>query len=585
MRALRFAFAMVLAALLLTAIDATAVAQTNEDLAALNDQVIQLRRSGKYSEAIDLAERALALSERLHGPDHSLVAISLTNLAALYQSQGRLAEAEPLYKRALAIYEKALGPDHRDMAASLNDLASLYQSQSRFAEAEPLYKRALTIYEKALGPDHKDVAASLNNLASLYRSQGSYTEAEALYRRALSIHEKAPAAGPPIGNGMAARCVAFCDPPGTPAASAALETPTKGTEDAPKTKAEAGTPYATVRVFFGTNRAQDKPIAKGDRELITFGTAAQSELALGQAVVTVPKEGRERGHIPRPKEPKLWGKKEAEDAARHFTLFDVVLMTEQEFVAAARRRLQDSKEFRDHAFVFVHGYRVSFEDATFRVAQITYDLGFDGVPFLFSWPSNEGLLGYVHDQKRALGARSYLRRFIELIVGKTGAKQLHLIAHSMGSLALLEVLAQMADKLATDGDLKIHQIILAAPDVDRDGFEDLAKKIVPIAKGVTVYASSNDIALQSSKTLARGLHMAGDVPEGGSPIIVEGIDTIDVSSISTDVFSGHSAFAERWHLLKDIQLLLRKGTRPPDERFPVFEPVRVPQGTYWKYVR
>ncbi len=38
--------------------------------------------------------------------------------------------------RALAISEKALGLEHPDVAVSLNNLASVYQHQGRFAEAE-----------------------------------------------------------------------------------------------------------------------------------------------------------------------------------------------------------------------------------------------------------------------------------------------------------------------------------------------------------------------------------------------------------------------------------------------------------------
>ena len=53
---------------------------------------------------------------------------SLNNLAALYNDQGRYADAEPLFKRALAIQEKVLGPDHPDVAVSLNNLANLYDN-------------------------------------------------------------------------------------------------------------------------------------------------------------------------------------------------------------------------------------------------------------------------------------------------------------------------------------------------------------------------------------------------------------------------------------------------------------------------
>ncbi len=86
-------------------------------------------------------------------PEHPHVAMSLDNLANLYQAQGNYAEAEPLYKRALAISEGVLGPEHPDVAQSLNNLARLYQDQRQYAEAEPLHKRSLAIREKALGPE------------------------------------------------------------------------------------------------------------------------------------------------------------------------------------------------------------------------------------------------------------------------------------------------------------------------------------------------------------------------------------------------------------------------------------------------
>jgi hypothetical protein len=42
----------------------------------------------------------------------------------LYTSQGQYANAEPLYKRSLVIKEKVLGPDHPDVAVSLKVLRS-----------------------------------------------------------------------------------------------------------------------------------------------------------------------------------------------------------------------------------------------------------------------------------------------------------------------------------------------------------------------------------------------------------------------------------------------------------------------------
>ena len=60
---------------------------------------------------------------------------------AAYQ-QGDYTEAEKQYAAAL-IEAEGVGPEHPGVALSLNNLAALYDVQGRYAEAEPLYKRSL----------------------------------------------------------------------------------------------------------------------------------------------------------------------------------------------------------------------------------------------------------------------------------------------------------------------------------------------------------------------------------------------------------------------------------------------------------
>lgn len=71
--------------------------------------------------------------------------MSLDNLAWLYYDQDGYAEAEPLFRRALAIWEKVLGPDHPDVARSLKNIAQLYRATNREKEGEELEARAIRI--------------------------------------------------------------------------------------------------------------------------------------------------------------------------------------------------------------------------------------------------------------------------------------------------------------------------------------------------------------------------------------------------------------------------------------------------------
>ncbi len=140
-----------------------------------------------------LDQRLLAVREKA---EHLDFASSLSNRAALYHDQGRYAEAEPLYERALAIWEKVLGPDHPGLARGLNNLAALYRAQGRYAEAEPLYRRALANWEKALGPEHPYVVPTLQNYAALLRELGREAEAAEMEARAEANRGKAAEGAP-----------------------------------------------------------------------------------------------------------------------------------------------------------------------------------------------------------------------------------------------------------------------------------------------------------------------------------------------------------------------------------------------------
>jgi tetratricopeptide (TPR) repeat protein len=100
---------------------------------------------------------------------------------------GDYAAAQPYSQRALALRERVLGPDHPEVAASLNNLAALYDSQGCYGDTEPLYQRALTIWEKALGPAHPHVAAGLENYAALLRQTNREAEAATMEARAAAI--------------------------------------------------------------------------------------------------------------------------------------------------------------------------------------------------------------------------------------------------------------------------------------------------------------------------------------------------------------------------------------------------------------
>jgi len=337
--------------------------------------------------------------------------------------------------------------------------------------------------------------------------------------------------------------------------------------------------WEVVPVFFGTDR-EERP----DPIRLMFNSERGRRLELGQAIVTVPKSHL----VPNIERP--WVLKvpyfdvtiyeEDEDPAKHFTMQEIKKLTQDEFIALARERIAKSSSYREHALVFVHGYNTSFDHAVYRTAQIAYDLKFDGAAFLYSWPSGGAVASYTYDRESAQASAPYMRRFLELVIQQTGAKSVSIIAHSMGNQPLLEVLRDM--RYSAPQAVAISEVILAAPDVDADNFANLTDSIEQVAKGVTLYAAANDRALMISRNFWRKPR-AGDVTAAG-PLILPGIQTIDVTAASTDTLAlNHSGYAENNDLLQDIGKLILEGLRPPEQRLPVLKRVGTPRGEYWRY--
>ncbi len=339
--------------------------------------------------------------------------------------------------------------------------------------------------------------------------------------------------------------------------------------------------FDVVPVFFGTDRTVEP-----DPKRLKYGSDRGHQLQLGRALITVPTAHK----VPNIERPwvveipyfKVKIYEEAEDRAKHFTLQEIGALTKEQMLVFVKERLAKSASFKDHALVFVHGFNTSFDDALYRTAQITYDLKFDGAPFVYSWPSGGKVASYTYDRGSAEQAEPHLAEFLNLVVKESGAKSISLIAHSMGNELLLRVLERM--RPVTPEGVVISQVILAAPDVDRDKFTNIAREIMNFAKGVTLYAASNDKALSYSARFWGGVPRAGDVPATG-PLVVPGVDTIDVTSVSTDSLGlNHSGYAENNTLLNDIKLLIQTGERPPDKRIPILERMTTSSGAaYWRY--
>jgi tetratricopeptide (TPR) repeat protein/predicted Ser/Thr protein kinase len=157
----------------------------------LYNSAVLLRQEGKYEDALAQHRRALAIQERVLGPEHLDVATSLSNLSIVLVHQGKYEEALAQVQHALAIEEAALGATHPNLSLALHTIGSILGRQGKYQEALPYLQRALAVRELALGPEHPSLAPSLNNLGNIFALQKKSQEALGYYQRALAMNEKA----------------------------------------------------------------------------------------------------------------------------------------------------------------------------------------------------------------------------------------------------------------------------------------------------------------------------------------------------------------------------------------------------------
>jgi len=327
--------------------------------------------------------------------------------------------------------------------------------------------------------------------------------------------------------------------------------------------------YATMRVFYATDRAAaanftDTPVAE------RYGTA-RGKLEYGVAEVSIP-----AGHKPGVLEaPSIWRFEINEDPSRHVVLMTVQRRSSALFFSEMSQRVARSKG--SNAFLFVHGYNVGFMDAARRTAQMSHDLAFDGAPVFFSWPSQAALSGYTVDESNIEWSTQHIKRFLVDFAEHSDARNLYLIAHSMGNRGLTRAVQQlMAERPDLRG--RFREIILAAPDVDAAVFKrELVPALRQAGQRVTLYASSNDLALKASKEV-HGYARAGD--SGDGLVVLPGLETIDASGVDESTLA-HSYFVESKPVIRDILDLLLHSL--PAGRRTGLVGDKHPRGTFWRF--
>ncbi|MCA0920261.1 alpha/beta hydrolase [Pseudooceanicola nanhaiensis] len=207
------------------------------------------------------------------------------------------------------------------------------------------------------------------------------------------------------------------------------------------------------------------------------------------------------------------------------------------FLAEMRHRLAALPRGGRELVIFVHGYNTSFADGVFRMAQVQRDFGLEAVSVAFSWPTAARTLGYSHDRESMLYSRDSLERLIR-DAGASGADTVLLVGHSMGAMLIMETLRQMA--IAEPGlpARLVDGVVLMAPDIDVDVFNDQARRIDPLPQPFYIFTSARDSALRVSGQINVESTRLGML-EDPARVADQPVTLVDVTNFPTTLRDSH----------------------------------------------
>lgn len=296
-----------------------------------------------------------------------------------------------------------------------------------------------------------------------------------------------------------------------------------------------------VDTYYGTNRNQ---FIKNN--VIHYGHDT-SALKLGKCQVSIPfihKKGEIEG-------PSLWKLEIKRDPNKHFVIKAKEPMEKERFMSDLQGK------YAPKAFVFVHGFNVTFEKAAMRTAQMAYDLNYEGIPIFYSWPAYGRITHYEHDKQNIHLSEKPIKDFINFLLTELPDHDFVIIGHSMGTVGLSNALVDFFNEHPEKSAL-IDEVVLSAPDIDSKVFKnEIAPQLTKHGNSITLYASASDIALQVSGKYNQGAR-AGDCEKG--ILIIDGVETIDATNADTG-FYGHMYFGSSTNVISDIKNLIDKNLR------------------------
>lgn len=268
--------------------------------------------------------------------------------------------------------------------------------------------------------------------------------------------------------------------------------------------------------------------------------------------------------------------------------FDRDLITEDDLPEASQKfadaiNAQFAASEKKHIYIYVHGYKVTYENPILVSAELWHFLGYEGAFIAYAWPSTPSKFAYIKDSDTSGGFARNFRLLLEFVAENTDVEEIHVIAYSNGTRLVTRAMEQLALKYQGRSPdeiwerLHLQHVILVGSDLDRAVFGSyMADGLLNVARHTSVYMSRHDKALGVSQFLTRRQRLGqlwggkgGEIEPLARQALVDYRDQISFINVSdaeaSDQGNGHGYFRSSPWVSSDVLMTMYYGLKP-DER-------------------
>ena len=249
----------------------------------------------------------------------------------------------------------------------------------------------------------------------------------------------------------------------------------------------------------------------------------------------------------------------------------------QRFSAEIDRQLERS-DSRD-VFIYVHGYKVNFENPVLVANELWHFMGYEGAFVAYAWPATFKFTAYFSDMEDAMQSSRSLRALLLHISETTSAERIHILGYSMGTRLVARTVADLGmysyamDADEIDATLKLGNIVLVGSDIDRAilaGY--LVDGLLRVCDSITLYQSPADKTLNmASRVFGRERSGQRTAEERRDAATIDFLDqhrsirVIDIShAANITQNNGHSYFRTSPWVSSDVLMTFRYNLAPAE---------------------